>query len=214
MEKKNLPDFVVNSRTVEDRLQELAMSMKDANNHLQTLKAEGFPTDLDVLKDIVKDDESFKKWLNKAEESYIGKIGFIPKEEKKRIHATFTDLYNRTDSARNSLHGVIFNKQGYNVLQDKEGCLYYNFEEIRKQLEETNRRYFSEKDKEYFDKLQDVYIAFKKLQDFESKEKYVAFSSTETFNLWMRHGFNAESLLRSWEWGKMNDAYIKMLEDE
>jgi hypothetical protein len=86
--------------------------------------------------------------------------------------------------------------------------------EIRKKLEESNRRYFTDKDKEYFDKLQDVRIAFKNLQAFEGKEKYAAFSNTETFNLWMRHGFNAESLIRSWEWGKMNDAYIKMMEDE
>ena len=214
MEKKILPDYVVNKRAVEDRLQELAEAVINANNHLEALQKEGIPTDLDTLKDIVKDDESFKKWLNRAEESYIGKIGFIPKEEKKRIHATFTDLYSRTDSARNSLHGVLFNRQGYKVLQDKEGHLYYNMNEIRNQLEETNRKYFSEKDKEYFGKLQDVYIAFKNLQAFEGKEKYTAFSNTETFNLWMRHGFNAESLIRSWEWGKMNDNYIKMMEDE
>ena len=152
-------------------------------------------------------------WLSKAEESYIGKIGFLPKEEKKRIHSTFSALLSRTDSARNIIHGLLFNRHGYNVLQDKEGNFYFDIEEIRKQLAESNKRYFTDKDKEYFDKLQDVYIAFKNLQAFEGKEKYTAFSNTETFNLWMRHGFNAESLIRSWEWGKMSDGYLKMMEE-
>lgn len=214
MEKKILPDFVVNNHAVEEKLLELNAMIESANNHLQALKAEGIPTDLDTLKDIIKDNESFNKWLNRAEESYIGKIGFIPKEEKKRIHATFTDLYSRTDSARNNLHGVLFNRQGYKVLQDKEGHLYYNVDEIRKQLEESNKRHFTAKDKEFFDKLQDVYIAFKNLQDFENKEKYVSFSQTETFTMWMRFGFNTDTLVRSWEWGKMNENYIKMMEDE
>ena len=214
MEKTKLPDYVVNSQAVENRLQEINSTIESANFHLQTLKAEGIPTDLNTLKDILKDEDSFNKWLSKAEKSYIGKIGFLPKEEKKRIHSTFSALLSRTDSARNIIHGLLFNRHGYNVLQDKEGNFYFDIEEIRKQLAESNKRYFTDKDKEYFDKLQDVYIAFKNLQAFEGKEKYIAFSNTETFNLWMRHGFNAESLIRSWEWGKMNDAYIKMLEDE
>lgn len=214
MEKTKLPDYVVNSQAVENRLQEINSTIESANHHLQTLKAEGIPTDLNTLKDILKDEDSFNKWLSKAEESYIGKIGFLPKEEKGRIHSTFSALLSRTDSARNIIHGLLFNRHGYNVLQNKEGNLYFNVEEIRKQLEETNRKYFSEKDKEYFDKLQDVYLAFNKLKAFEDKEKYVAFSQTQSFIMWMRHGFNAESLVRSWEWGKMNNAYIEMMEED
>ena len=213
MEKTILPDYVVNSKAVESKIEEFDRLVEYANKHIQTLESEGIPTDLNTLKDILKDEDSFKKWLFKAEESYIGKIGFLPKEEKKRIHSTFIDLFNRTDTVRNSLNGFIFNRQGFEVLQDKEGHLYYNIEKARKQLEESNRRFFSDKDKEYFSKLQDVYVAFKELQDFEAKEKYVAFSQSETFNTWMRYGFNTESLVRSWEWGKMSDGYLKMMKE-
>lgn len=213
MEKTILPDYVVNSKAVESKIEEFDRLVEYANKHIQTLESEGIPTDLNTLKDILKDEDSFKKWLFKAEESYIGKIGFLPKEEKKRIHSTFIDLFNRTDTVRNSLNGFIFNRQGFEVLQDKEGHLYYNIEKARKQLEESNRRFFSDKDKEYFSKLQDVYVAFKELQSFEAKEKYVAFSQSETFNTWMRYGFNTESLVRSWEWGKMSDGYLKMMKE-
>jgi acetylornithine deacetylase/succinyl-diaminopimelate desuccinylase-like protein len=133
MEKTKLPDYVVNSQAVENRLQEINSTIESANFHLQTLKAEGIPTDLNTLKDILKDEDSFNKWLSKAEESYIGKIGFLPKEEKKRIHSTFSALLSRTDSARNIIHGLLFNRHGYNVLQDKEGNFYFDIEEICKQ---------------------------------------------------------------------------------
>jgi hypothetical protein len=123
MEKTKLPDYVVNSQAVENRLQEIDSMIESANRNLQTLKAEGIPTDLNTLKDILKDEDSFNKWLSKAEESYIGKIGFLPKEEKKRIHSTFSALLSRTDSARNAIHGLLFNRHGYNVLQDKDGNL-------------------------------------------------------------------------------------------
>ena len=213
MEKTKLPDYVVNTREVESRLQDLNITLESANNHLQTLKSEGIPTDLKTLKDILKDEDSFKKWLAAAEESYIGKIGFLPKEERKRIHSTFMDLLSRTDTARSSIHGLLFNRHGYNVLQDNKGKFYFDTEEIRKQLAESNKRYFTEKDKEYFDKLQEVYIAFENLQAFEKKEKYVAFSQTDTFGMWMRFGFDTDTLVRSWEWGKMSDGYIKMMEE-
>lgn len=213
MEKTILPDYVVNSKAVESKIEEFDRLVEYANKHIQTLESEGIPTDLNTLKDILKDEDSFKKWLFKAEESYIGKIGFLPKEEKKRIHSTFIDLFNRTGTARNSLNGFIFNRQGFEVLQDEEGHLYYNIEKAHKQLEESNRRFFSDKDKEYFSKLQDVYVAFKELQSFEAQEKYVAFSQSETFNVWMRYGFDTESLVRSWEWGKMSDGYLKMMKE-
>jgi hypothetical protein len=213
MEKIILPDFIVDKRVVEDKLQELDTMIENANRHLQELGNEGIPTGIDTLKDIIKDEDSFKNWLNQAEDSYIGKIGFIPKEERKRIHATFIDLYNRTEVHRSAIQGILFNRHGYNVLQDKGGKFYFNTDEIRIKLEESNRRYFTDKDKEFFDKLQAVYIAFNDLQNFEDKEKYIAFSQTETFRMWMYHGFKAESLLRSWEWGKKSDAYLEMMEE-
>ena len=66
MEKTKLPDYVVNSQAVENRLQEINSTIESANFHLQTLKAEGIPTDLNTLKDILKDEDSFNKLLSKA----------------------------------------------------------------------------------------------------------------------------------------------------
>ena len=209
-----LPDYVILSNAVNDRLHEIEQQTCFANDRLKRLKAEGIPTDLPTLKTILQSEESFKNWLNNAEQSYIGKIGFLPKEEKKRIHSTFMDLFHRVDSDRCGLQGFIFNNQGYTIRQEKDGSLSVDMEEVKKSLEDKHRKTFTEKDKEYYSVILKVHEAFKDLQAFEKAEGYVEFSQTETFSQCIRNGITPEAFARSWEWGKKSKAYLKMMEGE
>ena len=61
----------------------------------------------------------------------------------------------------------------------------------------------------------DLYKTTKEKQEREDAERKepAAFSQSETFNVWMRYGFDTESLVRSWEWGKMSDGYKKMMKE-
>lgn len=214
MEKNTLPDYVVLSKVVESRLNEIEQQLTFANDKLNRLKSEGIPTDLPTLKNIIQSEESFKKWLDDAEKSYIGKIGFLPVEEKRRIHSTFIDLLQRTESDRSGLYGFLFNSQGFIVRQEKDGSLSVDMDEVKERLEEKHRKTFTEKDKQYFSAILKVREAFKELQEFEQKEKYIAFSMTETCNRYILHGITPEAFASSWEWGKMNPKYIEMIKEQ
>lgn len=214
MEKTKLPDYIIILREVENQLEGLQTMEDAANDGLNVLKSEGIPANLATLEEILKDDEAFKKWLDKAEESYVGRMGFVPNEEKKRIHSTFQDLFRRTDSARCAVGGLIFNQNGYKVLQDKQGKLYFDKEPVRKHLEEKSKRKFSEKDKEYFSIIQDAFLAFQAVKQFEQRERYAPFSQTETFLTWMKCGLSVEGFARSWEWGKMSNSTFQMMEGD
>ena len=214
MEKNTLPDFVILSKVVESQINEIEQQTKFANDRLNRLKSEGIPTDLQTLKNIFQSEESFKNWLDDAEKSYIGKIGFLPVEEKRRIHSTFIDLLQRTESDRNGLHGFLFNSQNLIVRQEKDGSLFVDMDEAKERLEEKHRKTFTEKDKRYYAAILKVHEAVKEPQEFERKEKYIAFSMTETCNRYIMHGITPEAFARSWEWGKMSEEYLKMMEDE
>lgn len=214
MKENIIPDFVILTNVVESNLNEVERQTLFANERLKRLKAEGIPTDLPTLKSIVRTEEAFEKWLNDAENSYIGKIGFLPKEEKERIHSTFLDLSRRTEPERNYLQGFIFGKHSGLIRQEKDGSLSVDMQEIRKDLEEKHRKTFTEKDKEYYSLVLDARKAYKAIQEFERIEKYAPFSMTDTCSLYLKNGFTPEAFAYSYEWGKMNDEYIKMIEDE
>lgn len=217
MKKQTLPDFIVLQDAVQTKVEEAKAMIESANKYLASLKKEDIPTQLDALKDILKSDEAFKDWLNKAEKSYIGKMGFIPKEEKERIHQSFNEVMSRTYATRNCLHGFIWNKYSYEVKQDKEGNLTFDLEKIEAEATESAKKYFTEEDKEYFNLLQGVVESYNKVKAFEQAHDYVPFSKKESFMQNLKAGFAPYWFAFSWEIGKMSKQgkqMLKELEDE
>lgn len=213
MNKQTLPDYIVRQDVVQSKIEEAQGMINNANEHLTKLQTEGIPTQLDVLRTILKNDEAFKEWLTKAESSYIGKLGFIPREEKERVHQSFADLIERTSTTRNVLNGFIYNRYGYQVKQDNNGNLSFDLEKIELDATEDAKKYFSNEDKEYFDLLQGVVESYKKVKVFEKEHDYVPYTSKESFWQNLKAGFSPYWFAFSWEIGKMSRQAKKMLEE-
>ena len=213
MKIQTLPDFIVRQDAVQAKVEEAKTMIESANKYLASLKKEDIPTQLDVLKDILKSDEAFKDWLNKAEKSYIGKMGFIPKEEKERINQSFNEVMSRTYTTRNCLHDFIWNKYGYEVKQDKEGNLTFDLEKIEAEATGSAKKYFTDEDKEYIDLLQGVVESYNKVKAFEQAHDYVPFSKKESFMQNLKAGFSPYWFAFSWEIGKMSKQGKQMLEE-
>lgn len=209
-----LPDFIVQDNRVKAVMNEAELMIENANKHLDKLKAEGIPTDLATLKVICKNDEAFNDWTKRAEASYIGKLGFIPKEEKQRIHKTFEDLTKRTDSTRSSLNGFLFNSRGYEPTQEKSGRLSFDLKKIEADAEMKARKYFSDEDKKYYELLQGVGEAFKKLQNFERESQYVPFTKDDEFIHSLHMGFSPEwfAIHHGFKIGKISPRAKEMME--
>ena len=82
---EQLEDFIVQECLKKQEFQQFEQQEEGVNKSLKVLEEEGLPTSINTLSKIVVSDEAFTNWMDKAEASYIGKLGFIPKEEKKRI---------------------------------------------------------------------------------------------------------------------------------
>lgn len=208
-----LPDFVIRQNQVMTVMEEAAQMIEGANKYLAKLQGEGIPTDIATLKVICKSDEAFKEWAKKAESSYIGKLGFLPKEERERIHGTFEDLINRTASTRNCLNGFLFNNRGYEPIQDKDGRLSFDLAKIESDAEDKARKYFTTEDKKYFALLQGVEESFKKLQNFERTHQYIPYTSNQDFYKSLKGGFSVHWFVTNIQIGKMSQAGKKMMEE-
>lgn len=216
MAKTNvLPDYIVQNSQIKSIILEAEQMIDSANKHLAALEAESIPTDLATLKVICKSDEAFKDWTKKAEASYIGKLGFIPNEERRRIHKTFEDLTKRTDSPRSGLNGFLFNRRGYEPMQDKDGKLTFDMTKIEADAETKARKYFSDEDKKYYVLLQDIGEAFKKLQNFERTHQYVHYTDDADFHRVLLNGFTSEwfAVQHGFKIGKMHPQAKKMMEE-
>lgn len=213
MKKEVLPDFIVRQDAVQAKIAEAKAMVESANNHLAGLKKEDIPTTFDVLKNILKSDAAFKEWLDRAEKSYIGKMGFVPKEEKERVHQSFVDVLKRTASIRNCLHGFIWNKYGYEIKQDKEGRLTFDFEKIEAEATEAAKKCFTDEDKQYFGLLQGVAESYNKVRAFEKEHDYVSFTNKESFMQNLKAGFTPYWFAFSWEIGKMSKKAKQILEE-
>ena len=116
---EQLEDFIVQEHLKEGVLKNIEAQEEGVNRAIQALQAEGLPTDLDTLRKIIISDDAFDKWVSKAEASYIGKLGFVPKEELKRIKATFRAMADRTKDARNTV-GHFLREKKFPIIQDED----------------------------------------------------------------------------------------------
>ena len=122
---EQLEDFIVQEHLKEGVLNNIEKQEEGVNRAIKALQAEGLPTDIDTLRKIIISDEAFSKWVSKAEASYIGKLGFVPKEELKRIKATFRAMTDRTADNRNTI-ATFINGNKYPIVQDEDGSLRYD----------------------------------------------------------------------------------------
>ena len=146
---EQLENFIVQEWLKKQELQQLEQQEEGVNKSLKVLEAEGLPTSINTLSKIVVSDEAFADWIDKAEASYIGKLGFIPKEEKKRIRETFRAMADRTRDARNTV-GHFLREKKFPIIQDGDSTLHYDREEVDKVLTAKFTKHFTDEDKEYF----------------------------------------------------------------
>lgn len=204
IERYILPDYIVRQEVVQSKIREANEMIDSGNKHLASLEKEDIPTQLEVLKAILKTDEAFKDWLDKAEKSYIGKMGFVPKEEKERIHQSFIDVFKRTATTRNVLQGLIWNKYGYEVKQSEDGKLIFDLNKIESDATEQAKKYFTDEDKEYFDLLQEVAESYNKVKAFEKAHDYMPFTNNDAFIQNLKIGFPPNWFAFSCLIGKMS----------
>lgn len=100
---EELESYVIDNALKEKIVADFKEQVESVNDALERLKAEDIPCDLPTLKKIMSSDESFKKWLVKAEDEFIGKLGFLPMEERKRIGVSFANVFKRTANDRNTV---------------------------------------------------------------------------------------------------------------
>lgn len=213
---EELEDFIVQEWLKKQELQQLEQQEEGVNKSLKVLEAEGLPTDIGTLRKIIVSDEAFANWIEKAEASYIGKLGFIPKEEKKRIRETFRAMVDRTQNARNTV-GHFLREKKFPIIQDGDSMLHYDREEVDNVLTEKYTKRFSDEDKEYFQVILQAKESLQKLSDWEEAHLYVPINLiaqnvgkflTEEFT----KGWFQENI--GWRIGKMNLDAIRMLKEQ
>ena len=145
MEK--LESYVIDNAQKEKIVADLKEQVESVNDALERFKAEDIPCDLPTLKKIMSSDESFKKWLVKAEDEFIGKLGFLPMEERKRIGLSFANVFKRTANDRNTVASFLSDPK-YPIVQGKDGSLQYDWQEVEKGAEQRATRHFTDEDVE------------------------------------------------------------------
>lgn len=172
MEK--LESYVIDNTLKEKIVADFKEQVESVNDALERLKAEGIPCDLPTLKKIMSSDESFKKWLVKAEDEFIGGLGFLPQEERKRIGVSFANVFKRTANDRNTVASFL-SKPKYPILEGKDGSLQYDWQEVEKGAEQQATRHFTSEDVEYFEMLCKVVESLKCLETWETEHMYTHF---------------------------------------
>lgn len=213
---EQLEDFIVQEHLKEGVLRNIEAQEEGVNRAIKALQAEGLPTDIDTLRKIIISDDAFDKWVSKAESSYIGKLGFVPKEELKRIKATFRAMADRTAGARNTI-ATFLNGNKYPIIQDADGTLHYDRAEVDKALTAQFTKRFTDEDKEYFQILQEAKAGLVKLFSWEQEHQYVPLTySAINIGKFLREGFTKDWFCSylGIKIGKMNPQAIKMLREQ
>ena len=211
-----LDDFIVQEALKEGVVKELEAQEEGVNRNLASLRAEELPTDIGTLRKIATSEEAFAKWIDKAEASYIGRLGFIPKEERKRIKETFLALKERTASARNTV-GNFLQAEKYPIIQDSDGTLHYDRAEVDRILTERFTKRFTDEDKEYFQVLQEAKEALRRLFDWEKVHLYVPLQyCAQNVGKFLIEEFSKDWFCNAIgiKIGKMNPEAIRMLEEQ
>lgn len=213
---EQLEDFIVQGHLKDGVLKNIEAQEESVNRAIKALQTEGLPTDIDTLRKIIISDEAFAKWIDKAEASYIGKLGFVPKEELKRIKATFQAMTDRTSQYRNTI-ATFLNGNKYPIVQDEDGSLHYDKAEVDKALTAQFTKRFTGEDKEYFRVLQEAKAAMAKVSEWEQEHQYMplAYSAGNVGK------FLIDDFSKDWfcnylgiKIGKMNPKAIKMLREQ
>ena len=89
MEK--LESYVIDNALKEKIVADFKEQVESVNDALERLKAEDIPCDLPTLKKIMSSDESFKKWLVKAEDEFIGKLQHFGKTSTMIVFSTIVE---------------------------------------------------------------------------------------------------------------------------
>lgn len=213
---EQLEDFIVQEHLKEGVLDNIENQEDGVNRAIKALQAEGLPTDIDTLRKIIVSDDDFDKWVCKAEASYIGKLGFVPKEELKRIKATFRAMADRTADNRNTI-ATFLNDNKYPIVQDEDGTLHYDRAEVDKALTAQFTKRFTDEDKEYFQVLQEAKAGLIKLFRWEQEHKYLPLAYTaQNVSKFLTDGFSKDWFCNylGIKIGKMNPKAIKMLEEQ
>ena len=170
MEK--LESYVIDNALKEKIVADFKEQVESVNDALERLKAEDIPCDLPTLKKIMSSDESFKKWLVKAEDEFIGKLGFLPMEERKRIGVSFANVFKRTANDRNTVASFLSDPK-YPIVQGKDGSLQYDWQEVEKGAEQRATRHFTDEDVEYFGMLRKVVESLEDLEAWETEHAFL-----------------------------------------
>lgn len=232
---ERLEQFDVDQSIKAGIIEGLRVQVQGVNDALERLKSEDIPTDLPTLKKIMISDEAFNEWVGKAMDSYVGKLGFIPKEERNRIKEQFFEVAEKTKNERNTI-AVFLSDAKYPIVQGKDGSLQYDWEEVEKAATEMATKRFTDEDVEYYSMLSKVIESLRELYKWEENHTYCHFEDwSEPFTglqqptvpgapICINHGNHLQILMRPdfKEWfksnmgfrlGKMSAEALELLKD-
>ena len=107
-------------------------------------------------------------------DEFIGKLGFLPMEERKRIGVSFANVFKRTANDRNTVASFLSDPK-YPIVQGKDGSLQYDWQEVEKGAEQRATRHFTDEDVEYFGMLRKVVESLEDLEAWETEHAYSHF---------------------------------------
>ncbi|MCE5205667.1 MAG: hypothetical protein LLF80_06135 [Porphyromonadaceae bacterium] len=153
-----------------DQLEEGTFNARyNLNQALEQLRLEGFPTDLQTIRELTKDEDSFKNYIVKLQRERLSG-GFIPITEREIVIQAFSDLYDRLagkiQSLRSSLQtSLILKEDGSTVVADEDAMQ-------EKLVEKATVRIDTKRAQAYYDKLIALINAHKELTSHEKKNGF------------------------------------------
>lgn len=137
---------------------------------IEQLKAEGFPTTLEFIQEITKEEDSFKNHIIKLQRERLSH-GFVPITEREIVVDAFSQLYDRLStkiaSLYNSLKGsLILKKEGDTVVPDDEKM-------EAKLREQATFKVDVKRAQAYYDAVIPLIDAYKNLCEFEEKNGHL-----------------------------------------
>ena len=212
---ERLPKSFVRQFQVNCEIEKLQLQVAGVNRAIKVFEQEDLPTDLEFLRANTKTRDLFAKWVAEQENAYTRTLGFLPKKERERIHASFTELGARVESARNTI-GTFLSSVKYPVLQSNDGSIDYDWGKARGDIEKKNTYVFTAEDKEYFQVLSEARATLNRIAQWEQEHTYAPIARMFNVGELLAGSFSAQWFQENigWRIGKSNAEALRMIREQ
>ena len=210
LSKSFVRQFQVNAE-----IEKLQQQVAGVNRAIKSFEAEDLPTDMEFLLANTKTQEDFRAWVSAQEAAYTSQLGFLPKKEKARIHASFLELAARMEDARNTI-GIFILGSKYPIIQGLDGSISYDWDKVQATIEKKNTYVFTQEDREYYQVLSDARDALAKIAKWEQEHTYAPIARMFNVGDLLTGSFSAKWFQENigWRIGKSSAEALKMIREQ